>query len=155
MRAADRIAAAAMPPPLDAFDHVHVYVQDRAAAERWYARVLGLSRTPELVFWAADGGPLTLQNASGSIHIALFERPAQACRSTIALRVTGAAFGSWQAHLQREMPDGAKLQDHEASVSIYFRDPDGNPYEITSYEVAAAKAAMGSASQSPPGAAAP
>lgn len=126
--------------PLDAFDHVHVYVQDRAAAERWYARVLGLARTPELAFWAADGGPLTLQNESGSIHIALFERPAKPCRSTIALRVPGVAFGAWQAHLQRELPGGASFEDHEASVSLYFTDPDVNPYEITSYEVAAAKA---------------
>jgi catechol-2,3-dioxygenase len=131
-----------MPPPLDAFDHVHVFVQDRAAAERWYARVLGLSRTPELAFWAADGGPLTLQNASGSIHIALFERPAKPCRSTIALRVPGASFGDWQTHLQRELPGGVSFEDHEASVSLYFADPDGNPYEITSYEVAEAKAGL-------------
>lgn len=126
--------------PLDAFDHVHVYVQDRAAAERWYARVLGLSRSEALAFWAAGGGPLTLQNASGSIHIALFERPAKPCRSTIALRVPGAAFGDWQAHLQRELPGGVSFEDHQASVSLYFADPDGNPYEITSYDVAEAKA---------------
>lgn len=125
--------------PLDAFDHVHVYVQDRAAAERWYARVLGLSRSEALAFWAADGGPLTLQNASGSIHIALFERPAKPCRSTIALRVPGAAFGDWQAHLQRELPGGVSFEDHQASVSLYFADPDGNPYEITSYDVAEAR----------------
>jgi catechol-2,3-dioxygenase len=129
-----------MPPPLDAFDHVHVYVQDRAAAERWYARVLGLSRTPELVFWAVDGGPLTLQNESGSIHIALFEQTVMPCRSTIALRVPGAAFGAWRAHLKRELPGGVSFEDHQASVSLYFADPDGNPYEITSYDVAAAKA---------------
>lgn len=131
-----------MPPPLDAFDHVHVYVQDRAAAERWYARVLGLARTEALAFWAADGGPLTLQNASSSIHIALFERPAKPCRSTIALRVPGAAFAAWQAHLQRELPGGVSFEDHEASVSLYFADPDGNPYELTSYEVAEAKAGL-------------
>jgi catechol-2,3-dioxygenase len=131
-----------MTPPLDAFDHVHVYAQDRTAAERWYARVLGLARTPELALWAADGGPLTLQNESGSIHIALFERPAKPCRSTIALRVPGEAFGAWQAHLQRELPGGVSFQDHQASVSLYFADPDGNPYEITTYEVAEAKAAL-------------
>jgi catechol-2,3-dioxygenase len=132
-----------MPPSLDAFDHVHVYVHDRAEAERWYARVMGLSRTPELTFWAADGGPLTLQNESGSIHIALFERPpAKPCRSTIALRVPGSAFGAWQAHLQRELPGDVSVEDHQASVSLYFTDPDGNPYEITTYEVAEAKASL-------------
>jgi len=131
-----------MPLPLDAFDHVHVFVQDRVAAERWYARVFGLVRTPELAFWAADGGPLTLQNESGSIHLALFERPAKPCRSTIALRVPGAAFGAWQAQLARELAGGVSFEDHQASVSLYFTDPDGNPYEITSYEVAAAKAGL-------------
>ena len=30
-------------------------------------------------------------------------------------------------------------QDHELYMSLYFSDPDGNPYEITTYEYAAAK----------------
>jgi catechol 2,3-dioxygenase-like lactoylglutathione lyase family enzyme len=59
-----------------AFDHVHVFVADRPAAERWYQRVLGLCRSPELEHWAVDGGPLTLQDETGAAHIALFERAA-------------------------------------------------------------------------------
>jgi sugar lactone lactonase YvrE len=27
-----------------------------------------------------------------------------------------------------------RLEDHQVSWSLYFSDPDGNPYEITSYE---------------------
>ncbi|HEY9025100.1 MAG TPA: VOC family protein, partial [Burkholderiaceae bacterium] len=64
-----------MIPTFDRIDHVHVYASDRAKAERWYAEVMGFSRVPELEEWAADGGPLTLGNASGSVHFALFERP--------------------------------------------------------------------------------
>ena len=123
-----------MAPALLGFDHVHVFVQDRAAAERWYAAVLGLQRSRELEFWAADGGPLTLQDGPGTVHLALFERPRQKCRSTIALRVSGREFWAWRAHL-KALPDlDLTEEDHEVSVSLYFQDPDGNPYEITSYE---------------------
>lgn len=127
-------------PALLGVDHVHVFVQDRGAAERWYADVLGLTRTKALEFWAADGGPLTLQDATGTIHIALFERPHQQTRSTIALRVSGREFQSWRAHLQSVPGLEVAQQDHEVSVSLYFADPDGNPYEITSYECELARA---------------
>lgn len=123
-----------MPPEIEAFDHIHVYVADRAAAEPWYRKVLGFERTQELVGWAAGGGPLTLQNASGSVHIALFERPRERNRTTIALRVNGPQFAQWLAHLRRELDGEVTVEDHELSVSLYFRDLDGNPYEITTYE---------------------
>jgi catechol-2,3-dioxygenase len=35
------------------------------------------------------------------------------------------------------------LEDHDLSVSLYFHDPDGNPFEITTYEYQAVKAALG------------
>jgi catechol-2,3-dioxygenase len=130
---------------LQAFDHVHVYVQDRSAAERWYAKVLGLVRSRALEFWATGGGPLTLENEQGTIHLALFERANQPCRSTIALRVSGAEFHSWRAHLERELPGRVTLEDHQVSLSLYFADPDGNPYEITTYEVSVARASPGAA----------
>lgn len=132
-----------MAPDIEGFDHIHVFVEDRAAAEAWYARVFGFRRTPELEFWAVDGGPLTIQNDSGSIHLALFESARTPCRSTIAMRVTADAFTRWRGHLDEVLPGGARLEDHEASLSLYFSDPDGNPYEITTYDHAAAKAVIG------------
>ena len=123
-----------MPPTLDRFDHIHIYVADRVASERWYADVLRLSRVPELAFWAANGGPLTIANTNGSIHLALFERPAQPCRSTIALAVGAGSFVAWRAHLDRVLPAPVTVEDHDVSWSLYFADPDGNPFEITSYE---------------------
>jgi len=128
-----------MPPELQAFDHIHIYVADRAAAEQWYRDVLGLHRSLELEFWAEDGGPLTIQNASGSIHLALFERPAQSCRSVVALRVGARQYKEWKAHLQVLLPGQVSEEDHAASWSLYFTDPDANPYEITTYEVQALK----------------
>jgi len=121
-------------PPLEGIDHIHVFVTDRAAAEVWYARVLGFSRVPSLAEWAADGGPLTLADAAGRIHLALFERGAQACRSTIALGVSAPAFMAWRKHLAAALGKAPLTEDHQLSWSMYFADPDGNPYEITSYE---------------------
>ena len=65
-------------------------------------------------------------------------RPTRPCRSTIALRVSGRDFASWREHLGRELGGAVSFEHHQASVSLYFDDPDGNPYEITTYEVAAA-----------------
>lgn len=124
------------PPPLQGIDHIHIFVSDRAAAETWYRAVLGFARISDYAHWAADGGPLTIQDAQGCVHLALFERPPQACRSTVALRVDGAAFRAWKKHLDRVLPGAVKEEDHEQALSMYFEDPDGNPYEITTYDVA-------------------
>jgi catechol 2,3-dioxygenase-like lactoylglutathione lyase family enzyme len=126
-----------MTPAIERIDHVHVFVSDRERAERWYREVLGLSRVATLEAWAADGGPLTLSNESGTVHLALFERPSQLCRSTIALAADADAFVRWRAHLGRVLGRQPELQDHQVSWSVYFTDPDGNPYEITSYDYAA------------------
>jgi catechol 2,3-dioxygenase-like lactoylglutathione lyase family enzyme len=129
-----------MTPQLEAFDHIHVYVADRPAAEAWFARVLGFARNKDLEFWAEGGGPLTIQNPSGSIHIALFERPSQPCRSTLALRATATEYRAWREHLRKVLEGQVTEEDHGASFSLYFRDPDGNPYEITTYDVQAVRA---------------
>jgi catechol-2,3-dioxygenase len=123
-------------PDFLAIDHIHVYVTDRQAAEKWYKDALGLTREPGLEFWAAGLGPLTIANTSGSVHIALFERPHQACRSVVALSATTEQFLQWQAHLSKVLGSPLQAVDHEASWSIYFTDPDGNPYEITCYDYA-------------------
>ncbi len=123
-----------MKPLLQGVDHIHVFVQNRAAAEQWYGRVMGLSRSPGLEFWAADGGPLTLQDQANTVHIALFERPHQSNRATVALRTTAEGLHAWQAHLGSFSDIEFGFEDHEVALSIYFSDPDGNPYEITTYE---------------------
>lgn len=124
------------PPALQGVDHIHVFVADRAAAERWYRDVMGLTRVPSLASWAADGGPLTLRDAADTVHLALFERPPQRNRATVALRVDAAGFLAWRAHLEQPLGRLLKPEDHEVAWSIYFEDPDGNPYEITTYEYA-------------------
>jgi catechol 2,3-dioxygenase-like lactoylglutathione lyase family enzyme len=122
-----------MIPTFDRIDHIHVYVTDRTASERWYAEVMGLSRVPELERWA-EHGPLTLQNSSGTVHVALFEGPAQPCRSTIAVSVGADEFCAWRKHLVEKLKQPVEPEDHDLSWSLYFSDPDGNPWEITCYQ---------------------
>jgi len=131
-----------MAPSLNGIDHIHVHVTDRPVSEQWYQRVLGLSRVPELAGWAVDGGPLTLSDASGKVHLALFEAGAQACRSTIALGVSASEFVRWRKHLEAALAKPIRLEDHQLAWSLYFSDPDGNPYEITTYEHAAVKSIL-------------
>ena len=122
-----------MPPSLERIDHIHVHVADRARAERWYAEVLGLSRMAALESWAS-GGPLTLADASGAIHLALFERAPEPSRSTVAFGVAAADFVAWRRHLESRLGRSVEPVDHRLAWSLYFADPDGNPYEITTYE---------------------
>lgn len=131
-----------MIPTIEAFDHIHVYVKDRASAVQWYAQAMGMHPVAELASWAVDGGPLTIANASGTVHIALFERTTDKCISTIALRVTASSFRDWQTHLASALGREIKAVDHQLSWSLYFADPDGNPYEITTYEYQQISAAL-------------
>ncbi len=129
-------------PAFDAIDHLHVHVRDRPAAEAWYERVLGLRRLPEFAHWASDGGPLTLADPGGHLHLALFERDAAPAGPTIALRVSAGGLLDWRAHLRRELGQAPALVEHGESRSLYFADPDGNGFEITSYEREGESAAL-------------
>lgn len=130
------------PPSVHRIDHVHVHVSDRTASEAWYSRVLGFTRSKEFEFWAVGAGPLTIQNAEGSVHIALFERSPTRTHSTIALAVNADEYMAWMRHLAHELPVPPKSEDHEVSLSLYFTDIDGNPYEITTYEHEAVRRAV-------------
>jgi catechol-2,3-dioxygenase len=121
-------------PKLEHFDHVHIFVADRVAAEAWYQRVLGFHRITELESWAKNGGPLTLANDNAHIHLALFERPAGKNHSVVALRASAIEFLRWKAHLTTTLSRTIDAVDHQFAWSLYFSDPDGNPFEITSYQ---------------------
>ena len=123
-----------MAPKLESLDHIHIFVVNRSASEEWYARVLGLHRATELESSASERGPLTLGNSSGTVHLALFERPAAKCHSVVAFRTTASEFLAWRTHLSIALGQSLEAVDHDLSWSLYFNDPDGNPFEITSYE---------------------
>ncbi|HEY8118516.1 MAG TPA: VOC family protein [Methylophilaceae bacterium] len=123
-----------MTPTLEGLDHIHIYVVNRLESEEWYARVLGLRRSSEFESWVSDRGPLTIGNSSGTVHLALFERPAEKCHSVIAFRAIATEFIAWQSHLSAALGHSVDVVNHDLSWSLYFTDPDGNPFEITSYD---------------------
>ena len=130
-----------MIPCLEKIDHVHVYVSNREAAVKWYADVLGMRPIKAFLSWAKGGGPLTLEDPSGEVHLALFERDNPASISTVAFGTSGKQFIKWKNHLKSKGLS-LRVNDHDMAFSLYFSDPDGNLYEITTYEHEAVRQAM-------------
>lgn len=114
---------------LKSIDHVHLYVTDRTSAEKWYFENLGFKRVQKFEQWV-DGGPLTIAN--GKVHLALFTSKAPQ-ETTVAFGVNSKDFLLWKEHLEVQSIEFT-TEDHNLSWSMYFSDPDGNPFEITTYE---------------------
>ena len=101
-------------------------------AVKWYERVLGFSVVPELAFWDEDGrGPLTLEDASSTTRLALFEGEGRS--KGIAFLATGEQFIQWLSIL-KSLNIKAVLADHGVTFSMYFKDESGNSHEITSHD---------------------
>ena len=118
---------------LQNIDHIHVFVPDRQEALGWYNTILGFKPIKRLMFWA-ETGPLTIGNDEGTIHIALFEGKPKSNRSVIAFNATGEEFIDWHKRINNVLSEVIEVDDHSVSFSIYFEDPYGNPYEITSHD---------------------
>jgi catechol 2,3-dioxygenase-like lactoylglutathione lyase family enzyme len=132
----------------DQIDHVELFVPDRYQAAGWYERVLGLTVLPEYEHWATDPrGPLMISSDSGSTKLALFQGAPQGERETagfhlVAFRVGASGFARFVDQLpgldlinHRGQPVTAgSVVDHAAAYSIYFSDPFGHRFELTTYE---------------------
>lgn len=114
-------------------DHIHIYCPDREEGARWYQGTLGFTPDPAAEAWARDpSGPLTLQDISGAIHLALF-RSAKPKPQSFAFGVSGTEYEAWKAHLEAK---GLALReaDHALAWSFYLQDPYGNQIEFTTYD---------------------
>jgi catechol 2,3-dioxygenase-like lactoylglutathione lyase family enzyme len=132
---------------VDQVDHVELFVPERYTAARWYEQTLGLRILPEYEDWAGPGGPLMISSDGGSTKLALFEGEPRGSRATaghhrVAFRVSAVGFLQFLKHV-REVPvysdSGEPVNhlspvDHDKAFSVYFCDPYGNRFEVTSYE---------------------
>lgn len=124
---------------LEGIDHVALAVRDVEQSANWYGDVLGFERRYDEMW---NGIPTFI--AKGNTAIALFPLRKNDSKSAsrtgrigmlhLAFRTDRKNFLSAQEELKGR---GIRFefQDHEISHSIYFRDPDGNQLEITTYQV--------------------
>ena len=124
---------------------MHVEGTDREEAAAWFEDVLGLVRAKALAEWAAHPlGPLLLATPDGLPVLSLFARAANPASrdGTVAFRVSAKDFLGFLDRLDRLdllHADGRRLTradvvDHDLAWSIYFLDPWGNRFEITTYD---------------------
>jgi catechol 2,3-dioxygenase-like lactoylglutathione lyase family enzyme len=133
---------------VDQIDHVELLVPDRHEAAHWYERTLGLAVLPQHEDWGADpGGPLMISSSpSGNTMLALFTGEPRRSRppagfDRVAFRVDGPNFLAFLKHI-KENPvsndTGAEIRtlipkDHRKAFSVYFNDPWGHRFEVTTY----------------------
>lgn len=134
-------------------DHIELNVTNLYEAARWYRLVFGLEIVNER--WADVGGPLFLSSDNGSTNLAIFEGDIPANRDStghfrVAFRVDGVGFLAFLARtseLKLQTGKGTFLKaedyvDHDESWSVYFNDPYGNRFEITTYDYETVKQAL-------------
>jgi catechol 2,3-dioxygenase-like lactoylglutathione lyase family enzyme len=120
---------------LQGIDHVALAVTDVESTVAWYIEVLGFERQHE-----ESWGGVPAFIGKGTTALALFPRKE---RSTVkpggpflhlALRADRAGFVRAQEELRRR---GIQFhfEDHDIAHSVYFRDLNDLPLEITTYEV--------------------
>lgn len=123
-----------MLPKLNGFDHIHMNVSDREIAANWYQRILGFRVVESLAFWANDdNGPLTIEDPTGKIHLALFKRDEFIPSTAVAFNAIGKEFIEWKSYLEKQKIL-LRCTDHKISWSLYFKDLDNNSHEITTYQ---------------------
>jgi len=123
-----------MPPQLTGFDHIHLYVTDKHIAANWYAENLGFHIVDSLLPWDTANGPLTIEDESKQIHLALFEKERFSPLTAIAFKTNGKDFLAWKKHLE-SLNILDRCADHQLAWSLYFHDPYGHSHEITTYQV--------------------
>lgn len=116
-------------------------MRDKLTAKRLYERVLGLTEDPVYKEWNSKTGPLTLSDASGRVHFALFEVDEPKPTNVWAFGATGSDWLAWRAHL-KALAVPLRLADHGLTYSLYFSDPFGHQHEITTAEVAVVRTGL-------------
>lgn len=141
---------------VDQIDHVELVVPDRYEAAAWYRKTFGLRIISEFEFWAEDlQGPLMIATPSGGTKLALFTgNPVGSCEGRgfhlVAFRVGVDQFLNFINKLSDlrlrdqhgQAVSGDSVKDHQLAFSIYFCDPYGNQFELTTYDYHETKTAL-------------
>lgn len=133
------MSGASVPPPLGRVVETGLYVDDLARARAFYETVMGLAPMVCDARFAAYpvGGTVLLLFKRGS-GLAPIETPFGTIpphdgsgRLHYAFAIAAADLEGWRAHLAAH---GVAVEGEthwpKGSVSLYFRDPDGNLVEI-------------------------
>lgn len=128
-------------------DHVELFVPDQYEAAAWYQKTFGLEVLPDYEYWA-ENGPLMISSDEGNTMLALFKGEPRDCKSRgafkrVAFRVEGEGFVNFSKRLADYpvyAPDGRLVHtleviDHDLAYSVYFCDPYGNHFEVTTYDI--------------------
>lgn len=130
---------------VEQIDHITLFVPDRYEAAQWYEQVLGLEICREYKKWADEGGPLMISSDGGRTMLAVFEGQSSRLQETdvephIAFRVDGVEFLKFVDRIEEmsitdegNQVSQKNIVDHKLSFSIYFHDPYGNRFEVTTY----------------------
>lgn len=124
---------------VDGIDHVALTVPDRYEAAQWYSDVLGLDVLEEYEMWADRGGPLVVSSDGGRTMLALFDGSSgEPGPRHLAFRTDGTGFIDFVDRLDGiDDVDAAGREDvvdHDLSFSVYFSDPYGHRFEVTTYD---------------------
>jgi glyoxylase I family protein len=118
---------------LQRLDHTSINVSDRARSIAWYRDVLGL---PQLNEPTADDEPVFMGNPGVQFGLFQAERisPPREPESTGVRHVALVVDDLDAAQDQLRANDVPfEFADHGNALSVYFRDPDANVLELTTY----------------------
>ena len=122
---------------LEGIDHVAIAVPDLEATVAWYCDVLGFKPLHE-----GRWGGVPAFVGCGSTAIAFFPEKKRVVGKErggpvlhLAFRANRAGFVRAEGELQKR-GIGFRFEDHGIAHSIYFRDLNDLPLEITTYDLA-------------------
>ena len=125
---------------LEGIDHVAIAVPDIEKTIAWYRDVLGFERR-----YAEQWGGLPAFIGLGTTALALFPwAKGSAAQSSKGGPMLHLAFRASRAEYEQAKEELARraipfhFEDHGIAHSIYFRDLNDLPLEITTYEIAQA-----------------
>src|SRR5262245_60024690 len=118
-------------------DHVEVFVADIAKSVEWYRRAPGLEEVyrwnPEPVTsGAADPQPALFRSKHPMSDASNKDDAPRIRWRRVAWLTDSNGFSAAQSHLNSLGIHIDGPYNHGRTQSIYFKDPDGNPLEITS-----------------------